>query len=345
MEDLYSILGLSRSASDDKIKKAFRKMSLKYHPDRQNGKSEREKKEAEAKFKEVNSAYQILSDPEKKKMYDTYGVTDENDIPRDFDSSPFSMFSDFFGGRATNNTRAYYAPPQGRDVQMKISLGLKDIYSGCRKKVKYKINKRCPECRGEGGFGKEQCRVCNGTGMYTQYKHTSFGTMSSTSPCYNCGGEGYAVKNKCTKCKGQGFVQVEKTVEVEFPAGMMNGVGIPYAGDGHESSSPKGKNGDFIAVANWNFDFDTYSINGLDVYETVLIPWEKCLLGGKWEFKLPNEETRVINVPECSKPGDVIKLLGDGIMTGSKRGNYFLIVNYKVPEKLDQKTRELLEKI
>ena len=346
-QDLYQILGIDRSASEDEIKKAYKKAALKYHPDRQHNKTDEEKKEAEDKFKEISQAYSVLSDPDKKQRYDTFGVIDDSvsgDSGFSSGFNPFEGFGEFFrrAGFGTQFSQRQQTVTPGRDIQMRVSLSIKEIYEGCTKTVKYQRDVRCSTCHGEGGEGKEQCPYCHGTGMKTDVRRTSFGITSNSYPCPHCNRTGYTVKHICNDCSGTGFRREENVVTVNFRAGIENGSGILFKGEGCESESARGVNGDFVAVAQWNFDKEEFGIIGYDVYQRVSIPWSLCLLGGPYDFKLPNDKTVRINIPECSKPDSHLKMKGRGI---SGQGDYYIIISYDIPNKLSKEERNILKKL
>lgn len=343
MKDLYEILGISREASEKDIKTAYRKAALRTHPDRQQGKTDEEKKQAEEEFKEISKAYEILNDPEKKEKYDRYGIIDDGtggSAPFD----PFEQFADFFRGFGGQGFRAHYnaESESGTNIQMRISLNIEDIYNGCKKTVKYTRNKRCHTCEGTGGEGKEQCKYCHGTGMFTKVERNTFGYSSVSSPCPYCNASGYMVKHICDTCHGTGFEKEEKVITVEFKPGIEHNNGIMFRGEGNESSSKNGKNGNFIAVAQWEYDTDKYYINKYDVYEKVSIPWNICILGGNFHFTLPNGKKKSVSVKECTPPEKYLKLKNCGI---SGLGDYYLIVEYKIPEKLSKKERDILSQL
>ena len=213
-KDLYAILGVSKNASDDEIKKAFRKLSLKYHPDRQGGKSDKEKKEAEEKMKEISAAWTVLSDPEKKRQYDMYGTYDENMFNGNFDfgdifshmNDMFSGFGDFFGRGTNRNRNRNTGPIPGQTLKIQIPVSIDEILKGkIDRDVEYSIDVRCPNCNGEGGTGKKTCSHCHGTGMITETQRTPFGIIQNSHPCQYCHGEGTSLETVCSECHGTGF--------------------------------------------------------------------------------------------------------------------------------------------
>ena len=360
----YKTLGIDEKASQDEIKKAFRKLSLKLHPDKQNGKSDKEKKEAEAKFKEVNEAYQVLSDEEKRRKYDSGtsfnfdnasgaggfgGGFDFGDFNFDefgFNNAGFD-FSKFFGG---GNHYGYSqpkqkAPEKGSDIKMVIPVSIEEIFNGCKKKVKYQRNVRCPNCHGVGGTNKHTCPECNGTGMTRTTVRSPFGFTTSTGPCKKCGGKGYIVDSKCPTCGGTGFKKTETILEIEFMPGMLDGYNMLYRGKGNESPDANGTTGDFYALCKHTYDTTRYQImNNNDVYEKIEIPYYDALLGCDYILEKPDHKKIKVTIPSCVPNGKQLKLANEGIPYGNAvKGDYYLIVIYKIPEKLSWKERNALE--
>jgi molecular chaperone DnaJ len=355
-KDLYEVLGISKDADEKTIKNAYRKIALKYHPDRQEGKSESEKQEAEQKFKEASSAYEVLSDKDKRQRYDTFGTVDGQDSGfGGFDGFDFGGFDfggfrgnpfDFPGwGSNSDGGRKQRQVKPGQSIQMEIPLTIEDIYNGCTKKVKYNINVRCPECHGNGGETKT-CSYCGGTGMHVETTHTPFGFQQVKSVCQHCHGTGEEITKKCPHCHGTGFVKKEKTTEVNFPAGIISGNGNKYSFQGSESSSPDGQNGDFIAYAKWNFDENIYSINGSDITQNIYIPYEDAILGTTYHLVLPNNRKKDIKISKGTEPGKKLRIPSEGIkdMNGY-RGSYIICVNYKLSDNISEEEIKLLEQI
>lgn len=350
MKNLYELLGISKNATEQEIKQAYRKMSLKYHPDRWASKSENEKKEAEDKFKEINYAYQVLSDPEKKKNYDTYGDPEMKNAGFG-GGNPFGGFSDLFKqfgnmhGFGGGNPFGGETIEPGQDIQMRIPLTIEEIFTGCTKKVKFNRNVRCPNCHGAGGSGQKTCPHCHGTGQHVDTQRTPFGVIQNVTTCPYCHGTGFTIEHKCQSCNGTGFKKSENTVEIKFPPGMPNGKGIQYSEQGSESSSVKGPNGDFIAIAKYDFDTNRYTINGLDVVEKVYIPYYDLLLGCDYTITLPNKITKKISLNSCIEEGKLIKLYREGIKYQGQVGDYYLEIHYELPTSLTAEERKNIENI
>lgn len=361
----YKTLGVAENASDDEIKKAFRKLSIKYHPDKQSGKSDKEKKDAEAKFKEVNEAYQVLSDKDKRAQYDrgstfdfggaggfNHGNFDFGDFNFDefgFNSGTGFDFRSFFGGGKSpwNDARTRKpAVEKGADIKMTIPITIEDIFNGCTKKVRYQRNVRCSNCHGAGGTNKHNCPDCNGTGYVTKSVRTPFGYTQTTSACPKCGGKGWITDTKCPTCNGTGFKREDSILEIKFNSGMLNGFAMQYTGKGHESRDINGPSGDFYAICQYMYDTERYQIvNTVDVYEKVEIPYYDALLGCDYILEKPDNKKIKITIPSCVPNGKHLKLANEGIKAGNAKGDYYLVISYKMPEKLKLEELKALQVI
>lgn len=351
----YKSLGINENASDTEIKKAYRKLSLLYHPDKQANKSDEERKEAEDKFKEINEAYQVLSDPEKRQNYDRFGSADGggfggngpfgggNPFDDFFNGNPFR---DFFGG---GNRQPRQEVVNGTDIRMTIPLTIEEVFNGCKKKLKYTKKVVCKTCHGDGGSGKHMCPHCNGTGMLDETKRTSFGLYRTTRPCHYCDGTGYVVDYKCQTCGGDGFVNKETIIEVDIPAGMPEGYAIIKDREGNETKDKQGMNGSFYAIAKYAFDKSKYQVNGLDVIETIYIPYYDRYLGCDYIVNIPDGSKKKISIPANLIEGATLKLKKCGIKgTGSDLiGDYFVEVHTENPVvgEMSDKEKELLNEI
>jgi len=356
-KDLYEILGVSRNATEDEIKKAFRKLSLQYHPDRQGGKSEEEKKAAEEKFKEIGAAYAILSDPDKKAQYDRFGTVDENMMNGtgfNFDDI-FGHMEDIFGGMFGGSRRTYKKQtPQnhpGMSVKMQVGVSIKDILNGkIDKEVKYDCKVRCHTCNGIGGDGISDCPHCHGTGMITETQYGPFGMIQNSHPCQYCGASGKVIKNKCKSCNGTGFEIKEKSIHV-FANYPRNGQEILFKGMGYESKTPGMPAGDLIVVLSYDFDRSKYIIKPdeggcMTIYEKVDVPYYDAILGTSklkgtdFKHKLENGKEVSVNIPKYCQEGQQIDI--GGSYSGLK---YKLVVHIKMPTYIRDSEKELLEKI
>lgn len=344
-KDYYNILGIDKNASEDDIKKAFRKLSLKWHPDRHANDSEKEKKEAEEKFKEIAEAYGVLSDPEKRSKYDKYGDADAPDMsgfgnfggmsPDDIINmfagrhgsrfGGFGGFGDMFSGHGFGRHQESVEP--GADKIFNMALTIEDIFNGTSKDLEYEIDIRCGHCNGQGGSGIETCHYCDGTGMITDIQRNGFTIIQNSRPCNHCHGTGKTAKTKCTECGGTGFKKSKRKEKINVPAGVIEKQAIKISGAGCESKSPKGQNGDLIIQFIYKIDKSKYAVvegpTGPVVYEKVDIPYYDCILGASKALTLPNGRTVKYNVKKDTKPTDTIILKGEGI----KGNDYIIIVN------------------
>ncbi len=352
MKDLYNILGISKdSFSEKELQKQYRKLAKEYHPDRQAGKSEQEKKNAEEKFKEISHAYEVLSDPEKKRNYDMFGDENGNMSGGGFnpfgDGNPFNPFEDVMNmfGHRSSGFRSSVMP--GRDIQMRIPITIKDLFNGVEKTVKFTKQVRCVNCHGSGGSGQKTCPTCHGAGKII--KHESHGAGWSRieeTICPTCGGTGFTIEHKCPTCNGTGFMTKESKLTIKIPAGVNNNVGIVYKGEGSESKSRNGENGNFIAITEYNIDENKYIIQGLNVIENIEIPYYDLLLGCSYTVNIPNGVKKKIKIDPCPKEGDLIKLSKQGIKVNNYQvGDYYVCIHYKFPDKLTNDEKQCLEKI
>ena len=353
-KDLYEILGISRNASDNDIKKAYRKLALKYHPDRQGDKTDKEKKEAEDKFKEVSWAYDILSNPEKKQRYDQFGITDDQQgMGANFDPTDiFKHFMGGFGGMFGDDDDGIFGnifgrgrrqqnrgPQQGQSIRMQIPVSIDEICNGVHREIDYTIQAKCTKCNGKGGEGVEKCPHCHGTGMITEVQRTGFGIMQNSHPCQYCGGTGQTIKSKCPQCHGSGFVNKNVKVQLDISGGFDNGYQKLYKGKGYESKDG-GQTGDLLLEFVYQYDTSKYSIQGNTIYEKIDVPYYECILGTEKEMILPNNEKIKIKIPEYSKDNTLVS-------TNKRFGNksYSYVINVKMPTYVRDKEKELLKQI
>ena len=351
--DYYEVLGVQKGASEDELKKAFRKLAKQYHPDLHPG-----DKEAEEKFKEVNEAYEVLSDPEKRSRYDQFGHAgvDPNygggagagaggfggfgDMGDIFDS----IFSGFGfgsgGGRAANPN----APRRGADIRANLTIDFMEACTGKKVKIKYARNEPCPDCNGTGaaaGTSPKTCPDCHGTGTVRISQRTPFGNISQTATCTRCGGKGRVVDNPCRTCSGQGMVK--KTVErdIDIPAGIDDGQTLRVAGEGHRGTNG-GPNGDLHISISVKPD-PIFERDGYDVWTDIPITYAQATLGD--EITVPTVGGKVkYTVPEGTQNNTVFRLKGKGIkrLNRSDYGDHYVRISVEVPRNL---TREQKEKL
>ncbi len=358
--DYYEILGVSKNSSGDEIKKAYRKLAMQYHPDRNPG-----DKQSEEKFKEAAEAYEVLSDPEKRRRYDQFGhagmrgtdfheYTDINDIFNSFrdifSSSGFggSIFDDFFRGTTSSRSkrRASTGVP-GSDLRVNLKLTYEEIAAGVQKKIKIKRYQKCTDCAGTGansGSGLEVCPVCNGTGEIRQVSRSVFGQFVNIAVCHNCGGEGKIVKNPCSTCKGDGRVFHESTISVNIPAGVSNGNYLTLRGEGNVGKR-NGPAGDIIVVIE-EIQHEEFTRDGDDLIYELELSIPEAILGGEVEVPTLNGHAKIKIEPGIS-PGKILRMRGKGFpnINGYKTGDQLIQINIFIPSKLNSSERELVKSL
>ena len=361
--DYYEVLGVDKSVSEDELKKAYRKLAKQYHPDANPDNRE----EAEKKFKEVNEAYEVLSDPQKRKMYDQFGHSGPNGYSSDFSGfsgfdgfSGFSgfggaggfdvdlgdIFSSFFGGGSSRSQRRN-GPQRGNDLKVSVNISFKEAVSGTRKQVKVIRKEQCPTCSGSGarpGTSTETCKACNGTGQIRTVRNTILGSMQTTRVCENCAGSGKVISNPCTECKGTGYVRKTRTVTFNIPAGIDNGMVIPIRGEG-EPGVRGGASGDLYITV--NVDQDTvFSRKGDNIYETVHVSFAIATLGGKIKINTL-EGVEDYDLPSGTQSGTVFTLRNRGVknVNGNGTGNLNFTVIVDIPKRVTSEQRQLIEKL
>ena len=347
--DYYEVLGVDKSASDDEIKKAYRKKAKEFHPDLHPG-----DKEAEDKFKEANEAYEVLSDPDKKSKYDRFGHAgvDPNYGAggpgggfggMDFDLG--DIFGSFFGGGFGGGRQANpNAPRRGSDTQARVTLSFEEAAKGCKKKVEFSRIELCPECHGSGaasGTSPETCPDCHGRGQVNVQQRTPFGVIQTSKSCSRCGGKGQIIKTPCSKCKGKGAVSKKVTLEVDIPAGIDDRQVLNVGGQGNSGANggPSGNLHVTVLVRPHPF----FERDGYDVWCEVTISFAQAALGDTLE--VPTLEGKVrYDVPAGTQPGTVFKLKGRGIqsLNGRGKGDQLVRLVVDVPKNLTSRQKELL---
>lgn len=364
--DYYEVLGVQKTASADEIKKAYKKMAIKYHPDRQANKSDAEKKEAEDKFKEAAEAYAVLSDDTKRQQYDQFGFDgpkmgggfggggfgdfDINDILNSvFGGGGFGGggFSDFFGGGGRGGARQQ-AVHRGSDLRLKVRLSLLEVSTGVTKKFKVRKDVKCPHCNGTGAEGNsapETCSTCHGQGYVVRSRQTMFGMMQSQEACPTCNGEGKVIKNKCRHCSGMGIIKGEEVIEINIPAGVQDGMIVTAQGKGN-AGARNGINGD-IQVFITEEPNDTFVRDGNDIRYNLLLDFPTAALGGKVEIPTIDGKKLAVTIEPGTQPGKTLRLRGKGLPAvkgyGYGTGDMVLNISVYVPKTLSKDEKTTLE--
>ena len=352
--DYYEVLGVNKNASEDEIKKAYRKIAIKYHPDRNPG-----NKEAEEKFKEAAEAYDVLHDNQKRQQYDQFGFDGPagaggfggfGGAGMNMDDI-FSMFGDIFGGRAGfGGFGGGQRRPQqhrGSDLRLKVKLSLNEVANGVTKKFKVRKDITCSHCHGSGaeaGSGTETCQTCHGSGVITHTTQSIFGMMQTQGVCPTCNGEGHVIKNKCKHCGGSGVVKGEEVVEINIPAGVAEGMVVNVPGTGN-AGMRNGISGD-IQVFIDEEDNDIFVRDGNNLIYNLLLDFPTAALGG--DVEIPTiEGTRLkVKIDNGTQPGKTLRLRGKGLpaVQGYGHGMGDLIVNISVyvPKTLSREEKDAL---
>ena len=360
--DYYEVLGIGKNATDAEIKSAYRKLAKKYHPDLNPG-----NKEAEEKFKEVNEANDVLSDPQKRQRYDQFGFAgvdpnyaaangggaggfgggfggvDLGDIFGDIFGGGFGGgFSGFGGG---SSTRTANAPRKGHDIQASVILTFEEAAHGCSKKITINRQDTCPDCGGTGaakGTSPETCPDCGGRGYVVTQQRTPFGVMQSPQPCSHCGGRGTIIRNPCKTCRGTGKTAARKSLEINIPAGIDDDQNIALRGQG-DAGSNGGPAGDVIVHVTVKAD-PMFERDGYDVTIHVPITFSQAVLGD--DVEVPTVDGRIVqHIPEGTQSGTKFRLRGQGIqyLNGRGRGDQYVIVDVEIPKKVTRAQREALK--
>lgn len=356
--DYYKILGVDKSATADEIKKAYKKVAIKYHPDRNPG-----DKEAEEKFKQAAEAYDVLRDPDKRARYDQFGAAgvngtggyggfggqgmDINDI--------FSHFSDIFGdmgfggfGGFSGGRRGAHPQHRGGDLRLKVKLSLQEIAAGVVKKFKVRKNVTCTECHGTGcetGHSAETCKTCNGSGYVVRSQRSFLGMVQTQEVCPTCGGDGMVISHKCKKCHGEGVVPGEEIVEIEIPAGVAAGMVVNAQGKGH--AARRGGIPGNIQVLIEEEPHPDFIRDDNDLIYNLLLTVPQAVLGGNVE--IPTIEGKAkIKIEPGTQPGTALRLRGKGLPAvqgyGYGRGDIVVNVSVYIPQTLSKDEKQFSKK-
>lgn len=349
--DYYEVLGLSKGASDDEIKKAYRRLAKKYHPDMNPGNTE-----AEMKFKEINEAYAVLSDAEKKSRYDQYGF---DGIDPSMGGAGFGdfggfggfdfgdlgdLFGSFFGGGGSSSAR-HNAPVRGDDIIYRMTLTFEEAAFGVKKEISYARIEKCPECKASGaakGTSPETCPQCNGSGTQRVTQRTALGMFQTTRSCDNCRGTGKIIKTPCSNCSGKGYIRITKKLEVSIPAGIDDGQKVATRAQGNEGRNG-GPSGDLIIVITVR-PHEIFERDGYNIYCEVPVTFTEAALGA--EIQIPTLEGPVsYNIPEGTQTGTSFTIRGKGIQQPNNprsRGDLRFRTVVEVPTNLNAEQKELL---
>jgi molecular chaperone DnaJ len=356
--DYYEILEVSKSATAEEIKKAYRKKALQYHPDKNPGNAE-----AEEKFKEAAEAYEVLSNPEKKQRYDQFGhagvgsaagggfsgggFSDIEDI--------FSAFGDIFGGHfggfggfgGSSRGRGGRRVSRGSDLRVKVQLDLNEIVNGVEKKIKVKKYVACHHCNGTGaknGSSYTNCSTCHGSGQVTRIQHTLLGQMQTTSTCPTCQGDGKMITDKCNHCAGEGVLRDEEVINIKIPAGVGEGMQLNVSGKGN-TGRRGGINGDLLVVIAEE-EHPELIRDGNNLIHNLFVSFPEITLGTTAE--IPTVEGKVkVKIEPGTQPEKILRLRGKGIpdVNGYGRGDLLVRVHVWIPKKLSSEEKRMLEKL
>jgi len=355
--DYYDVLGISKSASDDDIKKAYRKLAKQYHPDVNKA------SDAEAKFKEINEAYEVLSDSQKRATYDQFGHAgmDGSGGFGGFSSGFGGMnmddlgdiFSSFMGGSGFGgfnfggSSRSRSGPMKGENRYMSMDIEFLDAVHGVEKTISISVDKKCEHCDGSGAASKsdiETCSTCKGTGRVTRQTRTAFGIMQSQGVCPDCNGTGKHIKKICTYCNGEGYNRVKEQVEVSIPAGINSGQQVRVSGYG-ERGSNGGPNGDLYIEIRVR-PHKHFVRDGNDIYVKVPVSAVDATLGTKIDVPTCNGDV-TLTIPPGTQPNQQLRLKGYGIkdLRSSNVGDQYVEIEVTIPKKLSKEEKELYEKL
>lgn len=354
--DYYEVLGVSKNASADELKKAYRQMAIKYHPDKNP-----DDKDAEEKFKEAAEAYEVLSNPEKRQRYDQFGHAGVNGAGGfgggmsmdDIFSNFGDIFGDFFGGGFSGfgggfgRSRSSQRVPQGSNLRIRVKLTLEEIASGVEKKVKVNKNIHCDSCQGSGaraGSKPTTCTTCNGSGRVMRVTNTFLGQMQTASTCPHCNGEGTIVTDRCPSCSGTGLTKGEEIISIKIPAGVENGMQLSMSGKGN--AAPRGGYpGDLIILIE-EAEHDLFKRDGMNLLYEHDISYADAVLGTHIDVPTIDGKAR-IKIPSGTTPGKMFRLKGKGlpILNSYNKGDLIVSINIWVPQSVSKDEKAFLEQM
>ncbi len=357
--DYYEVLGVQKGATDDEIKKSYRRLAKKYHPDVNPG-----DKEAEVKFKEIGEAYEVLSDPQKKANYDQFGFAG---VDPNYGGGPGGggfggfggmgfddlgdIFGSMFGGGFGGSQRRRNGPRKGSDIEERVLLSFEEAAFGVKKQLKIYVIEDCEECKGTGAKSssdKTTCQHCGGSGQIKSVQNTMFGQMINTQTCPHCRGEGSIIKNPCPKCNGKGKVKRAKNIEVDIPAGINSGETVSYRGLGN-AGTKGGPSGDLLVTVSIK-RHSIFTRTGYDVNLEVPITFVQATLGADIEIPILDPDKKyelgkmTYTVPEGTQPSTVVRMKGKGIphVRSGVRGDMLIKLTVEVPKNLSSEQKEII---
>lgn len=355
-KDYYEILGVSKDASKAEIKKAYRKLALKYHPDKN------KEKGAEERFKEISEAYAVLYDDDKRKLYDMYGHSgidqqfsqedifrgaDFGDIFRGmgFDFGFDDIFERFFGQRM-GFQRSSYQNRRGADLRYDIEISLEDAYRGIETTIRVPRSETCPNCNGSGakpGTRPKRCPTCEGSGQMRSSRRTAFGMFTQITTCNKCHGQGTIIESKCEECNGKGIIQKTRDIELTIPKGVDNGSQLRLHGEGEAGVAGTG---DLYIVIHIK-KHPRFNRRGLDLHTIKNITFPEAALGIKKEIETLNEKIEKIKIPEGINSGEIIRVKGAGMtgLHGRGKGDLYIEIQVKTPKNISRRAKQLLEEL
>ncbi len=342
--DYYEVLGVSKKATKDELKKAYRGLAFKYHPDKNQG-----DKDAEQKFKEAANAYEVLSDPKKREMYDLRGSAGLDDMGfHGFENNAdiFSNFGDIFGdifGKRFYQERT--GPQKGPDLRYDITISFTDAALGSEKQLRFTKSEACDACKGTGAKNGAPtvCSQCNGTGHISRQQKPDGGFFTISNPCPNCSGSGRRIDNPCDACNGEGRATKTRSLSVKIPAGINNGSTLRLSGQG-EAGIRGGRAGDlyvYVKIASHPY----FKREGLDIQYNAHISFTKAALGG--EIEIPTLNGKVsLKIPKCTQSNQTLRMTGQGIkMKDGRKGSQLVKIAVDMPKKLSERQEELLREL
>lgn len=352
-KDYYEVLGISKNASADEIKKAYREKAKQHHPDM----NPTNKKEAEEKFKEVSEAYEVLMDPQKKQLYDQYG---HDGVSQTFKGGGFSwedfhhfddlqdilgnlfggsLFEDFFG--FTGRTQRQRAK-RGGDIHVVLTVSLEEIVASTKKQFKINRNEVCQQCHGKGGSNFSPCPQCGGRGQVRTQTRSFFGTFTSVSTCPRCRGSGQIIKTPCSKCRGEGRIKVPRTIEIKVPRGVAHGQYIVLRGEGHYGRGGKGN----IIVEFEEKPHEYFERRAYNLYLRVFVPYSKLINGGSVDIPSLNNRREKVKIPKGSSAPEIIRVKGKGMPEpGGGQGDLFVELHLQPLKTTDKELGKIIDEL